>query len=119
MLLPLGGGPARGALALVRIEVKLAQADGLGRHLHQLVIVDIGDRLLKRQPLGWGEAQRIVLAAGTEVGELLGLERIDLEIVGLGVLTDHHAFRSEEHTSELQSLMRTSYAVYCLKKKKK
>src|SRR3546814_8283212 len=26
--------------------------------------------------------------------------------------------RSEEHTSELQSLMRTSYAVYCLKKKK-
>src|SRR3546814_5321502 len=27
-------------------------------------------------------------------------------------------FRSEEHTSELQSLMRTSYAVFCLKKKK-
>src|SRR3546814_2447054 len=30
-----------------------------------------------------------------------------------------HASRSEEHTSELQSLMRTSYAVFCLKKKKK
>src|SRR3546814_9748075 len=29
------------------------------------------------------------------------------------------ATRSEEHTSELQSLMRTSYAVFCLKKKKK
>src|SRR3546814_5579782 len=29
------------------------------------------------------------------------------------------AFRSEEHTSELQSLMRNSYAVFCLKKKKK
>src|SRR3546814_4608656 len=28
------------------------------------------------------------------------------------------ALRSEEHTSELQSLMRTSYAVFCLKKKK-
>src|SRR3546814_2586171 len=27
-------------------------------------------------------------------------------------------FRSEEHTSELQSLMRNSYAVFCLKKKK-
>src|SRR3546814_9294011 len=27
--------------------------------------------------------------------------------------------RSEEHTSELQSLMRTSYAVFCLKKKKR
>src|SRR3546814_4459201 len=32
--------------------------------------------------------------------------------------TTHHAGRSEEHTSELQSLMRISYAVFCLKKKK-
>src|SRR3546814_10559654 len=31
----------------------------------------------------------------------------------------HCATRSEEHTSELQSLMRISYAVFCLKKKKK
>src|SRR3546814_7266190 len=31
---------------------------------------------------------------------------------------DEHRFRSEEHTSELQSLMRSSYAVFCLKKKK-
>src|SRR3546814_4787826 len=32
---------------------------------------------------------------------------------------DHHVpERSEEHTSELQSLMRISYAVFCLKKKK-
>src|SRR3546814_5799432 len=30
----------------------------------------------------------------------------------------HRAARSEEHTSELQSLMRISYAVFCLKKKK-
>src|SRR3546814_10201810 len=30
-----------------------------------------------------------------------------------------HSARSEEHTSELQSLMRISYAVFCLKKKKK
>src|SRR3546814_5495335 len=34
----------------------------------------------------------------------------------LGALMIH---RSEEHTSELQSLMRISYAVFCLKKKKK
>src|SRR3546814_6699356 len=32
--------------------------------------------------------------------------------------TYHAAVRSEEHTSELQSLMRISYAVFCLKKKK-
>src|SRR3546814_16698860 len=42
-----------------------------------------------------------------------------------GALEDHRqpgpaegAQRSEEHTSELQSLMRISYAVFCLKKKK-
>src|SRR3546814_6663741 len=32
---------------------------------------------------------------------------------------DNVPFRSEEHTSELQSLMRISYAVFCLKKKTK
>src|SRR3546814_20382214 len=32
--------------------------------------------------------------------------------------TGPHTRRSEEHTSELQSLMRISYAVFCLKKKK-
>src|SRR3546814_9522135 len=45
--------------------------------------------------------------------------RVDLADVGAGVgdrlLLD---IRSEEHTSELQSLMRISYAVFCLKKKK-
>src|SRR3546814_12054762 len=35
------------------------------------------------------------------------------------VLTSSLGDRSEEHTSELQSLMRISYAVFCLKKKKK
>src|SRR3546814_1641614 len=35
-----------------------------------------------------------------------------------GALVRLFAVRSEEHTSELQSLMRISYAVFCLKKKK-
>src|SRR3546814_4166587 len=40
-----------------------------------------------------------------------GIARLDrIEITG-------QPARSEEHTSELQSLMRTSYAVFCLKKK--
>src|SRR3546814_5868823 len=34
------------------------------------------------------------------------------------MVTRLHKVRSEEHTSELQSLMRISYAVFCLKKKK-
>src|SRR3546814_5845404 len=39
------------------------------------------------------------------------------QFIGRGAGESHH--RSEEHTSELQSLMRISYAVFCLKKKKK
>src|SRR3546814_9529166 len=34
------------------------------------------------------------------------------------LLSPDRSIRSEEHTSELQSLMRISYAVFCLKKKK-
>src|SRR3546814_10314282 len=37
----------------------------------------------------------------------------------IGVAPSPRRHRSEEHTSELQSLMRISYAVFCLKKKKK
>src|SRR3546814_3577124 len=38
----------------------------------------------------------------------------------IGLIREIYArWRSEEHTSELQSLMRISYAVFCLKKKKK
>src|SRR3546814_8220851 len=41
-------------------------------------------------------------------------------LVAQGVDAELHAWeRSEEHTSELQSLMRISYAVFCLKKKTK
>src|SRR3546814_5911007 len=38
-------------------------------------------------------------------------------VIYLATLEDR-VLRSEEHTSELQSLMRSSYAVFCLKKKK-
>src|SRR3546814_2388908 len=38
---------------------------------------------------------------------------------GAAALVTSAAHRSEEHTSELQSLMRISYAVFCLKKKKR
>src|SRR3546814_4746956 len=40
------------------------------------------------------------------------------QILGTTVFEPPQVSRSEEHTSELQSLMRISYAVFCLKKKK-
>src|SRR3546814_2816171 len=45
------------------------------------------------------------------------LDRLGIEYGTVDVLQDME--RSEEHTSELQSLMRISYAVFCLKKKKR
>src|SRR3546814_5688302 len=45
-------------------------------------------------------------------------ERI-VDVTTLDVAGVRLGMRSEEHTSELQSLMRISYAVFCLKKKKK
>src|SRR3546814_3403376 len=49
-------------------------------------------------------------------GQMLGHRRLrDARMVGQD---PHGLLRSEEHTSELQSLMRISYAVFCLKKKK-
>src|SRR3546814_236060 len=54
-------------------------------------------------------------------GSPAGQELADDLVVGrahLGLGRELHEPRSEEHTSELQSLMRISYAVFCLKKKK-
>src|SRR3546814_9181345 len=54
-----------------------------------------------------GEHRRAV-EGGLQVVQHVGAD--DMGLIG--------QVRSEEHTSELQSLMRTSYAVFCLKKKK-
>src|SRR3546814_9095735 len=48
-----------------------------------------------------------------------GVRRFPLVHALGAALIDGALARSEEHTSELQSLMRISYAVFCLKKKKK
>src|SRR3546814_8716491 len=47
-----------------------------------------------------------------------GMDEAKINAQGITPIQDRlDAIRSEEHTSELQSLMRTSYAVFCLKKK--
>src|SRR3546814_7869059 len=70
-----------------------------------------------RDGRGWG----LVGGAGArgcgcfpgETGGMLFVHRRG----GRGVVSPGKRHRSEEHTSELQSLMRNSYAVFCLKKK--
>src|SRR3546814_2524601 len=72
--------------------------------------------VLADQPLAW----RGALDFGNHAGIArcgLGRQRIDEATRRIGA-TRQILQRSEEHTSELQSLMRISYAVFCLKKKK-
>src|SRR3546814_3847831 len=72
-------------------------------------------KVIKDQIANFGTQAQV-----TEVGTVLsvgdGIARIHgLDNVQAGEMVE---FRSEEHTSELQSLMRISYAVFCLNKKK-
>src|SRR3546814_5553574 len=76
-------------------------------------------RAVGRQPLG---VLRGVLGIG--IGIEIRQVRVRIVFVDALDIADAHGHetlawhRSEEHTSELQSLMRISYAVFCLKKKK-
>src|SRR3546814_5417693 len=58
--------------------------------------------------------QEICAALGPKLKER-GLIFVGIDVIGGEWLTEIHVTRSEAHTSELQSLMRISYAVFCLK----
>src|SRR3546814_1382530 len=82
----------------------------------RLAGTDVQVDVLQRRGVGAGVGEADVLEADAVAGvrafdgrALRGGDR------GFQVLVQR---RSEEHTSELQSLMRISYAVFCLKKKK-
>src|SRR3546814_1324625 len=91
------------AAALVPLGRQHEQAAGGERGL--LRLGDLGADLLRPAP---------VFGLVLHLGELLADQH-----VGVAAELDvGAAARSEEHTSELQSLMRISYAVFCLKKKK-
>src|SRR3546814_1386382 len=96
-------GP-RGFVRDLRLRWALQEA-GLSYSVRSTPFDDRGSEHLKRQPFG----QVPFLTDG------------DISIFESGACLLHLAKksdkRSEEHTSELQSLMRISYAVFCLKKK--
>src|SRR3546814_8409357 len=91
-------------------------------------------RSLRGHAEGAAEEVEVVDIGRGEIGAERGIDlaRVDtqyLRLVAIDVGKDARAsgveqrkdllhLRSEEHTSELQSLMRISYAVFCLKKKK-
>src|SRR3546814_6144586 len=108
--------------------------EGLGRkHYRALVAGDwVNDRQHLRAPLArWltasGERRvRVDPQEGKQAHTIVTLQKRygAYSLLGAELRTGRthqirvHLARSEEHTSELQSLMRISYAVFCLKKKK-
>src|SRR3546814_7506767 len=84
----------------VEVEVVRSGASRFDRHLQRGVVGGHGGG---EGPVDCRAARRLVDEHGCD-GQDHGC--------------DEHLPRSEEHTSELQSLMRISYAVFCLKKKK-
>src|SRR3546814_7006456 len=85
---------------------------------HQLAVLDAGDQLLRLLGLARGFIQLGARLLGFQVAAALALGQLQLQAVELALLFLQLAvLRSEEHTSELQSLMRISSAVFCLNKK--
>src|SRR3546814_5430635 len=72
----------------------------------------------RRRPLVGGDPRRRQ-QADDAIGPRQVRGAFDEQAVDVDVAGRQQRVRSEEHTSELQSLMRNSYAVFCLKKKKR
>src|SRR3546814_1224206 len=112
------------ALAGEVVGIGAAEADRERR-------IDLADRQAQRARLDAVDVKlqhrRVLLPLGADVGEQLALHRAAEHLVARGdqrvapvtatiLQLAGEAARSEEHTSELQSLMRISYAVFCLQK---
>src|SRR3546814_8957234 len=71
-----------------------------------------------RRRMGIVAARRRIIPATERVEAVGGADRARCDRPRRTVVRPEGTDRSEDHTSELQSLMRISYAVFCLKKKK-
>src|SRR3546814_1643014 len=86
---------------------------GFGSVVGTAWVVLLGGWLLRAGPIG---AMLGVVLAGAAMALIAAMYA---ELASRFPQTGGEVTRSEEHTSELQSLMRISYAVFCLKKKNK
>src|SRR3546814_10763829 len=89
-------------MARIAKAKELMRANDIGA-----LLIEPGSSLIYFTGVEWWRSERLTAAVLTREGEI-------------AIVTPffEEPSRSEEHTSELQSLMRISYAVFCLKKKK-
>src|SRR3546814_5867459 len=100
------------AIDLVVVDQDAEPVLHLGEHGRYRHRIEFGQ--LAEQAAVGGQRRGAVRAEAEDVGK----QRAQGGIDGGGGRISHEHIRSEEHTSELQSLMRISYAVFCLKNKK-
>src|SRR3546814_2058579 len=106
----------------LRRVAALVLAVHVGARPGLLVVLAGDDAIAERQGVLAGEVLQLVGALAADVVIVRGLAADDaaegdVAVEAVAPREEVHR-RSEEHTSELQSLMRISYAVFCLKKKK-
>src|SRR3546814_6497532 len=113
-----GQGLILGRLDVAALAEVLVEGARLG--------LDLGDAALLARYQRWRGLDNLMVSLATDgLTRLFGIPGRTASAVrraGLGAVQRLPAlkhFRSEEHTSELQSLMRISYAVFCLQKKNK
>src|SRR3546814_8205357 len=111
--------PSSGSDERLRLPGQILTASFISGHTHSCAGT-LTRGFIEETPIasiqGEGNAPRArsLLVPMTMIDDLTEDELDDLTAINLAEM-----LRSEEHTSELQSLMRISYAVFCLKKKKK
>src|SRR3546814_9847073 len=116
----LPGQQLENARLLSGLHVSAAAPESLRIGCRSHLCLSVPDRaLLGRDRIGLGRIEKpgvyAVAAAGVGIGAQVRLIfRAQLQVAGLRDQQGLLVHRSEEHTSELQSLMRLSYAVFCL-----
>src|SRR3546814_10886017 len=83
-----------------------------------ILLVQLDDRLIADHVhIGADDLREDARLGRAQIGQFLRTDSRCAHRPGGMRRVDRAVLRSEEHTSELQSLMRISYAVFCLKKK--
>src|SRR5687767_8628860 len=95
------------ALAIVGAEQPLAQPEALGRDLDELIVADVLDRVVEAQDARSLQPERLLRRGRADIGQVLALADVHLQVAVANVLADDHAFIDlyRRHDEELPALL--------------